>query len=125
MSTENLNTFFSQVGNDPALAAKIAATEPLGREEKAAALAQLSEEAGTPFTAEEILAFFATPLSDEELSGIAGGGRGAPNNCSHEENARRKERFNQFFEDVWEANKKATSIASYASGIGLVSKLFP
>ena len=120
MSTENLTAFFSHVGSDPDLAAKVASMESLSKDEKATALAKLSAETGTPFNEEELLAFFATPLSDEELSGVAGG-RGAPNNCSHEENARRKENFNQFLSDTWDTTKK---YGSYTSGIGLVSKLF-
>lgn len=123
MSTENLTAFFSQVGSDPALAAKVASTENLSKDEKAAALAQLSAETGTPFTAEDVLAFFATPLSDEELSEVAGG-RGAPTNRTHEENARLKENLTGLIGDLWEANKKYTSYAAYTSGVGLVSKLF-
>lgn len=120
MSTENLSAFFFQVGNDADLATRIAAMEPLGREEKAAALAQLSEETGTPFTAEELLTFFATPLSDEELSDVSGGVHIRAHTKPSAGGTESGEEFKKFLGVLWDGVKE---YGPYGSGIGAVAKL--
>lgn len=73
MSTASLSDFLNRAMEDPALIDRIAAIHAEKAQRLAEALAALSQEAGTPFTAEEFLAVEAQALSDAELEGIAGG----------------------------------------------------
>ena len=67
MSKENLEQFMSKVADSEELQAKI------GEEIDAEALIALGAECGCEFTAEELQE--SAELSDEELDGVAGGGR--------------------------------------------------
>ena len=76
MSIENLARFGAAVQDDPALQAKLHAARA---DDQSTVAARLSEEAGTPFTAEEFLAAqssggSSSELTDEQLAGVAGGG---------------------------------------------------
>ena len=67
MSKENLEQFMSKVADSEELQAKI------GEEIDAEALIALGAECGCEFTAEAIAEY--VELSDEDLDGVAGGGR--------------------------------------------------
>ncbi len=67
MSKENLEQFMNQIADSEELQAKI------GEEIDAEALIALGAECGCEFTAEELQE--SAELSDEELDGVAGGGR--------------------------------------------------
>ena len=73
MSTPNLSDFLNLAMEDPALIERIVAIHAGNARRLAEALAALSQEAGTPFTAGEFLAVEAQALSDAELEGVAGG----------------------------------------------------
>jgi len=113
MSTENLNTFFARVDSDPSLAEKVAATESLSTEDKARALSALSEEAGTPFTAEELLEFISM-ISDEELSDVAGGVHFSPESA-----VRRRDKIAQFASDAFD---KVLEYGPFLTGVGPLPK---
>ena len=66
MSTTNIAAFFAKVESDPALAEKLA-------QANAEAIASVANAEGLPFTAEEFLQEQQDLLSDEALSGVAGG----------------------------------------------------
>ena len=74
MSTENLTAFLSRVGSDPDLAAKVAALHAEADETLVLALVALSEEAGTPITAETLRREITSLLADTDLSQVSGGG---------------------------------------------------
>lgn len=69
MSTENIAAFFTRVDSDPVLAEKLA-------QANAEAIASVASAEGLPFTAEEFLQEQHNLLSDEALSGVAGGTSG-------------------------------------------------
>ena len=73
MNTDNITAFLAKAQSDEALAAKVATIQSEAAASIAAALARLSQEAGTPFTAEEFLAAQQAALSDEALEQVAGG----------------------------------------------------
>lgn len=75
MSTDNIQALYDKAQHDPALRQKLQAIEESARQEYAAGIVRLAEQAGTPFTTEEFLAATtpAQELSEEELSGVAGG----------------------------------------------------
>lgn len=66
MSTTNITAFFAKAESDAAFSGKINTAI-------AEALATLSIEAGTPFTAEEFLASRTSELSEQELNTVSGG----------------------------------------------------
>lgn len=74
MSTENLTAFLDQVRQDESLAAKIAALHAEADETLVLALVALSEEAGTPVTAETFRQQASALLPDADLSQVSGGG---------------------------------------------------
>lgn len=74
MSTENLNAFLEKLSQDETLAAKVAALHAEADETLVLALVALSEEAGTPVTAETFRQQATTLLADADLSEVAGGG---------------------------------------------------
>ena len=113
MSTENVVRFLNQVATDPALAEKVAATEALSMEDKAHALSAVSDEAGTPFTAEELLQVLSM-ISDEELSGVAGGVH-----FSAESAVRRRDKIAQFASDVFD---KVMEYGPFLTGVGPMPK---
>lgn len=73
MSTDNISAFLAKSETDTALAAQIRAIHEQAAATLAADLARLSQEAGTPFTAEEFLANQSQALSDAELEAVSGG----------------------------------------------------
>lgn len=76
MSTENITKFSEALAADPALASKVQAIHVAAARRIRENLAALSVEAGTPFTAEEVLADATartSELSDEQLETVAGG----------------------------------------------------
>ena len=74
MSTENLTAFLDKVSQDESLAAKVAALHAEADETLVLALVALSEEVGTPITAETLRQQATTLLSDTALSQVSGGG---------------------------------------------------
>ena len=72
MST-NIEAFNTKVQNSPELQQKVAVITEQIQQELAEKLAALSQEAGTPFTAEEFLSATKAELSDAELQGVSGG----------------------------------------------------
>jgi predicted ribosomally synthesized peptide with nif11-like leader len=73
MNTDNITAFLAKAQSDEALAVKVATLQAEAAASTAAALVRLSQEAGTPFTAEEFLAAQQVALSDEALEQVAGG----------------------------------------------------
>jgi len=73
MSTENITAFFDKARQDEVLAGKIKATFAEAETATASALADLSTEAGHPFTAEEFLKVQSESLSDADLEQVTGG----------------------------------------------------
>lgn len=114
MSTDNITRFLDQVAADPALAEKVAATEALSMEDKAHALSAVSDEAGTPFTAAELLQLLSM-ISDEELSGVAGGVH-----FSAESAVRRRDKIAQFASDAFD---KVLEYGPFLTGVGPMPKM--
>lgn len=72
MSRENITAFLESATNNPELQQKIVALHVAVERATAEELAKLSQDAGTPFTAEEWLGEEGE-LSEAEMEGVAGG----------------------------------------------------
>ena len=86
MSTENITALFAKSETDSGLAAQIAATKTLPAAERIAALLQIAEAHGTPFTEAELKAFLSAEISDTELADVSGGGYAQPQSAARERN---------------------------------------
>jgi hypothetical protein len=89
MSTENIAKLAEAAASNPTLSAKIQALRAESTPDFAERLADLSTEAGVPFTAEEYRAAYPgsdTELSAEQLERVAGGVRDSKNLRSPFEN---------------------------------------
>lgn len=78
MNSENIEAFFEKAKSHPELNQKISALDAAAPQVAAESLAQLSREAGHPFTAEEFLEYTQaknSELADSDLSSVAGGYR--------------------------------------------------
>ena len=73
MSADNIPAFFEKAKNSPELQLKIAEIPHTSAQAIAEALAALSNEAGSPFTAAEFLSAPERELSGDELARTAGG----------------------------------------------------
>jgi len=73
MSTDNIRTFLDKASTDSALQAQVAEAYRAAQQATAEALAQLSTETDTPFTADEFLAAQTAEISEKDLEGVAGG----------------------------------------------------
>lgn len=73
MSAENISAFIDKMQTDIPLREKVSALYAEADQAMAEALAALSQEAGTPFAAEDILSLSQAALSEADLSAIAGG----------------------------------------------------
>lgn len=75
MSRENIPAFFDAVKNSPELQQRVGEIQAEAARLSANRMAELSTEAGTPFTAEEFLARGEGELSEMEMDAVAGGAR--------------------------------------------------
>lgn len=74
--SQNISAFFEKVQSSPELQQKLEAIEENLLQQKAELLANLSTEAGTPFSAADYLAALsavAKELDEDELKAVAGG----------------------------------------------------
>lgn len=74
MSADNIPAFFEKAKTSPELQQKIAEIHHTAAQSAAEALAALSKESDSSFTAAEFLAAGQGELSEGEMSNVAGGG---------------------------------------------------